>query len=105
MERKDIIENEIEVLDLLDESEINQLLTETNMILVSDSMPLSADSVKIVDIETAHSLGYVDPDFNNCEIGVFYPKGKFIYKGIRYELVPFMIHSSIDEKHLTDSQN
>ena len=105
MKSSDIQDDEIIVVDFVNDNDIDLLIRDSNLVLAIKALPMCEQTYVVISLSEADRLGYVDPDYINCEIGVSHPGGKYLRGSQRFSIVPLLLHESIDEHSIGHNQS
>lgn len=69
-----------------------------NLVLTCDYLPADESNVKLSTWNDAYVNGYYPPELNNCEVALINPEGEHEADGIKYSLVPILVHEAFEEE-------
>ena len=80
--------------NLLTGEQLQQLIDNDDYVVASDTHPPHSSNIRVMPMDEAFAKDYIQSDYLNSDIAIAHPKGKYIKDGVRFNLVPFMLHRS-----------
>jgi hypothetical protein len=80
---------------LLDKKQFDLVTAaDSDYVIASDVYPPDRNTIKVIPMPEAFAQDYQQPDFLNSDIAIADPNGYYHKEGVRFTLVPLLIHSS-----------